>query len=234
MTTVVSVAIRNSLVREGLRRILADAGFEVAESADDLDNLDHRLRPSGPHILLIDNDLLGEDTSSAICDILHQMPHARIVVLVETFQFSEMAAVYTAGAYAYFLNQVPYQSLVAMMQMVSMGQKVAPPELIELLETMPASREPLDQKTAIERFGLSEREGVVLTSLERGLPNKAISRELGVSESAVKATVKSILKKLSVQNRTQAAILARGNDFVSHFPQETAGDARARENNRSE
>lgn len=210
MTTAVSVAIRNSLIREGVRRILSDSGFDLTESVDDL----HKLAPpqeAGPadHVIVVDRSLLGSDGAAVVGEILHRFPSARVVALVSSFEFTEMAAIYAAGAYAYFLDQVPYQSLVAMMQMVAVGQKVAPPEIIDLLDNLLLLTETPPLHRGAQGYDLSEREWDVLGALERGLPNKTISRDIGISESAVKATVKSLLKKLSVSNRTQAAVLAR-------------------------
>lgn len=208
-SVVVSVAIRNSLIREGVRRILSDSGFDLAESVDALERLSPRSETEAAHVIVVGGSLLGDEGAAVIADVLHHFPNARVVALVSSFDFNEMAAIYAAGAYAYFLDQVPYQSLVAMMQMVAVGQKVAPPEIIALLDNLLLITEfPAQQRTA-QGYDLSDREWDVLGALERGLPNKTISRDIGISESAVKATVKSLLKKLSVSNRTQAAVLAR-------------------------
>lgn len=210
MTTVVSVAIRNSLIREGVRRILSDSGFTLDEPVDDLESLSSPSAAEiGEHLIVVDGSLLGRDGPAVIGDILYRFPDARVIALVSTFEFTEMAAIYAAGAYAYFLDQIPYQSLVAMMQMVAVGQKVAPPEIIDLLDNLLLLTEMPAQRHTTLAYDLGEREWEVLGGLERGLPNKTISRDIGISESAVKATVKSLLKKLSVTNRTQAAVLAR-------------------------
>jgi len=210
MTTVVSVAIRNSLIREGVRRILSDSGFTLDEPVDDLESLSSpAVTDTGEHLIVVDGSLLGRNGPAVVEDILHRFPDAKVIALVSAFDFTEMAAIYAAGAYAYFLDQVPYQSLVAMMQMVAVGQKVAPPEIIDLLDNLLLLTEMPAQRHATLAYDLGEREWEVLGALERGLPNKTISRDIGISESAVKATVKSLLKKLSVANRTQAAVLAR-------------------------
>ncbi|WP_395334418.1 response regulator transcription factor [Novosphingobium sp. BL-8H] len=224
MATAVSLAIRNALVREGVRRILSDSWFEIIETVDNL----AELAPAQPvlltqpasltqplpqsssdaHIVVIDRSLLGIDGAGTVSALHTRFPLARIVTLVDTFDFSQMVAIYAAGAYAYFLDHVPYQSLVAMMQMVAVGQKVAPPELVDLLDKMQLIASCPPPRPAVDAYNLNDRERRVLAHLGQGLPNKAIARDLGVSESAMKATVKSILKKLGVRNRTQAAVLA--------------------------
>lgn len=210
MATAVSLAIRNALVREGVRRILSDSWFDIVETVDNLDELDLALPPtSEARILVIDRSLLGPDGATTVATTQARFPNTRIVTLVDSFDFPQMVAIYAAGAYAYFLDHVPYQSLVAMMQMVAIGQRVAPPELVDLLDKMLLVTNSPPQRTSTDSYNLNPRERSVLTHLGQGLPNKAIARDLGVSESAMKATVKSILKKLGVQNRTQAAVMAR-------------------------
>lgn len=210
MATAVSLAIRNALVREGVRRILSDSWFDIVETVDDLADLDADVpRAAEGHILVIDRSLLGTDGAATVAAIRAAFPRTRVVTLVDTFDYAQMVAIYGAGAYAYFLDYVPYQALVAMMQMVAIGQKVAPPELIDLLGSMLLVTSHAERSDTIDTYRLNERERAVLGHLGEGLPNKAIARDLGVSESAMKATVKSILKKLGVRNRTQAAVMAR-------------------------
>lgn len=210
----VSLAIRNPLTCEGLRRILSEAEFDIACTVDRLEALDESCASESPHLLVVDRPTMGADAASAVAEVLQRLPDFRVVILADKFLYAEMAAVYSAGAYAYFLSHAPYQSFIAMMQMVALGQKVAPTELIDMLNSMPIDTG-RTQTPAARVFGLSERELVILNYLVRGLPNKAISRHLAISESAVKVAVKAILRKMSVQNRTQAAVLAHDMDLLS-------------------
>lgn len=209
MSAAVSVGINNSLIREGVRKILSDAGFDVVQAVDQLGKLEIDDVSPESHIVVVDRPLLGSDSAAGATGILDRACGARIVVLVDSFHYPEMWALYSAGVYAYFLNHVPYQALVAMMQMVSIGQKVAPPELIDYLGSVPPVPERPEHPLSSVDFDFKERERNVLEALGRGLSNRAISDELDMSEAAVKATVKLILRKLSVQNRTQAAVLVR-------------------------
>ena len=209
MSASVSVGINNSLIREGVRKILSDAGFEIVQAVDQLAKLEIEDVSAEAHIVVVDRSLLGNDSAAGASDLLDRACGVRIVVLVDAFHYPEMWSLYSAGIYAYFLNHVSYQALVAMMQMVSIGQKVAPPELIDYLGGVPPVPERSEHLLSAADFDLKEREHKVLKGLGRGLSNRAISDELDMSEAAVKATVKLILRKLSVQNRTQAAVLAR-------------------------
>ncbi|HUD27823.1 MAG TPA: response regulator transcription factor [Novosphingobium sp.] len=217
MPASISVAIKNSIIREGLRRILTDSSFDVTESVSSLEDL-QLIFNSDPehHLLVVERDLLHQDFEENL-EALRRGHHAvRIVVLTSAFDFDEMIAVYTAGAYAYFPDHVPYLSLVAVLQMVSSGQKVAPHEAVDFLVNMPAASLRAVDSSAAEAYNFRERELRVLEFLALGQPNKAISRELGINESAVKAAVKAILRKLGVENRTQAAVMAR--ELISKYP----------------
>ena len=100
------------------------------------------------------------------------------------------------------------------MKLVAMGHKLAPSGLIDALgDVHPAALTPPPQFN-IAKLRFTEREQEILRHLVRGSPNKVISRDLAISESAVKASVKCVLRKLAVQNRTQAAIIAHDIEFA--------------------
>lgn len=210
MPASISVAIKNSINREGLRRILNDSCFDVSESVSSLEDL-QLVFHSDPeqHLLVVERDLLHAQFEENLEIIQRDHENLRIVVLTSAFDFDEMIAVYAAGAYAYFPDDVPYLSLVAVLQMVSNGQKVASHEAVDFLVNMPMTSLRSVDSSAVGTFNFRERELRVLEFLALGQPNKAISRELGINESAVKAAVKAILRKLGVENRTQAAVMAR-------------------------
>lgn len=210
MPASISIAITNSIIREGLRRIFTDAAFEVAESVSALDELTLGAPEDDlQHILVVERELLQDNCTGIVETMQRDHPEMRIIVLTGAFDFDEMVALYAAGAYAYFPDNVPYLSLVAILQMVSNGQKVAPPEVIDFLVSLPAATRHAAPAPAIEAFGFRDRELRVLEHLALGQPNKAISRDMGINETAVKAAVKAILRKLGVENRTQAAVMAR-------------------------
>ncbi|TCM20853.1 two-component system nitrate/nitrite response regulator NarL [Novosphingobium sp. PhB165] len=211
MSITMFVAMKNSLAQEGMCRILADSALGTAEPLRSLAALAPAL--AGRHeeaILVIDRSICGADGAATLGNLLLRYPRLRIVVLVESFEFSEMAALYMAGAHAYFLIDSPCQSLVSMMQMVAIGQRVAPPEIIDMVDNMlVVTSRGAPQSASVEDYKFNTRELDVLASLRNGLQNKTIAYDLNVTEAAIKATVKSILTKLGARNRTQAAVMAR-------------------------
>ncbi len=204
-----SLVVKSALAREGLRRILIDNGFGVAQAIASADDLD--IDPlAGAHIVLYDGALLapGGDLDP-LMGLMGAAPEMRVVLLVESFDFELMNRAFAAGVHGYILQDIPYQSFLVMVQLVSLGEKVAPSELIDSLscrQTAPVEQEPAD---VAAMYGLAEREREILECLVMGMPNKLISRRLGVSEATVKLHVKTIFRKMSVSNRTQAAMMAR-------------------------
>src|SRR4051812_37842885 len=112
LSSTLSLAVKNSLAREGLRRILTEAGFEVVEGVDDLVDLARGLQTSGVHIFVIERSLAGNSIGGVIEGLLASAPNARIVIVADSFDLEDMVAVYSAGAYAYVQVAVPYQSFV--------------------------------------------------------------------------------------------------------------------------
>lgn len=204
-TVVASLVVKNALAREGLRRILTDGGYNVAQSIEDIDEL----ADSDSHIIIVDQAIMEHDGVDRISELIGRFDRAKLVVLTESFDFDTMSRIFAAGAYGYVLNDVPYQAFLAKMQLVSMGEKVAPADLIDTLRDLHPADNRDDHSADLARFDLTAREQDILRGLVMGLPNKLISRELGVSEATVKLAVKTIFRKLSVRNRTQAAILAK-------------------------
>ncbi len=211
MSTAIFISVKNSLAHEGLCRILADSGFPVIEAVKNPASLSPAITNRYENsILIVDQSLADADQTGTLAALLKRCPQLRVVVLVERFEFSEMVALYMAGVHAYYLINSPCQSLVAMMQMVAIGQKVAPPEIIDLVEHMMiVTNRAAPRNASLTAYNFNEREREVLESLRNGHQNKTIAYALNLSEAAIKATVKSILTKLGARNRTQAAVMAR-------------------------
>ncbi len=207
----VTVVSDNALAREGLRRILEGDKFTVVESHSSGRGLaSARDRQSSPDIVILD---IGDvdDTGEEIEVCQEAMPDAKIVILSNDFNFDLMFEAFKAGVDAYIVKRVDCAALVRSLQLVHLGEKVMPSELVSgfparwtgrVLPSMP-------EREAISL--LSEREIETLRYLILGSPNKVIAGHLDISEATVKVHVKAILRKLGAQNRTQAAVWAVNN-----------------------
>ncbi len=222
----VQILCRNAIVREGLGRILADNDFSVLHCStvgDALNQNEHVESGDDNRINLIDIGFLEQDP-----DILQSFRRndaaSHIVILADKFDLETMMDCFRQGAIGYIIKEISSERLVATLRLVAVGEPVVPPQLIEALQTrsLPCER---DNERPADAACLSNREFQILRWLIVGHPNKIISQRMDISEATVKVHVKSILRKLNVQNRTQAAIWA-----ANHGVRQDIGERHERAN----
>lgn len=146
-----------------------------------------------------------------------------IVILTEDFDLHAMVSCFRAGAQGYIVKSIKALPLMAALKLAAMGERVLPSNLVDVLDrrlSFPRSPEDLDD--SVEAANLSPRELDVLCCLIAGYSNKVIARELSVCEATVKVHVKAILRKLKVNNRTQAAIWASSRGISSPIMSNTS------------
>jgi NarL family two-component system response regulator LiaR len=193
----VLIADDHAVVRQGLRTFLdLQEDIEVvAEAADGAEAIAAAARLE-PDIVLIDLVMPGVDGIEALRRLREQVPHARAIVLSSFVDDDKLFPAIRAGAAGYLLKDVQPQELVEAIRTVHGGGALLHPQVAARL---------LDELT---EDPLTPREREVLVLIGRGMPNKLIARELSLSEKTVKAHVSSILAKLGVSDRTQAALYA--------------------------
>lgn len=201
---------QNTLVREGLRRILIDGGFTLEHSAASIDDLDDAALSSSPRLVVLDW-AKSDDLDHAISCIREAFAHTHIVVLTDDFSYEAMVKAFNAGVHGFIVKRMGCESLVASLSLAAVGEKVLPSQLASQLGEVMVNNSLSEAKTADLAELLSDRELETMRYLLGGNPNKVIANHLEVSEATVKVHVKSILRKLGVRNRTQAAIWAVNN-----------------------
>ncbi len=198
------IADDHAVVREGLRAFLGlQEDLEVvAEASDGAEAADavERLRPD---VALVDLVMPGVDGLGAIERIRERAPETRVVVLTSYTDDARLFAALEAGAAGYLLKDVQPAELTQAIRTVAGGGALLDPGVTaRLLRRMAESgRRP-------DHAGLTPRELDVLRLLGHGLSNRQIAAELVLSEKTVKTHVSSILHKLHVDDRTQAALYA--------------------------
>ncbi len=218
----VRILCKNAIVREGLGRILANNDFHVSQCStiDEILNCaSHAQVVDGVQINLIDAIFLEQDadTLKVLCasDV-----KAYNVILADKFDFDIMMDGFQDEAMAYIVKEISSDRLVGTLRLVAAGEPVLPPQLIDVLQSSSLSCDMQNVDEPVDAAGLSDREFQILRWLIVGHPNKVISQRMDISEATVKVHVKSVLRKLNVQNRTQAAIWGakhgiRQNDGMS-------------------
>ena len=150
-------------------------------------------RKHQPNITLMDMLMPGVSGMEAIAEIRREQPDARIIALSTYSGDEDIRRAIAAGARSYLTKDVLHDDLIRTIHAVHAGENYLPPRIAAALES--------GARSGI----LSAREMEVLTLIVRGLGNKHIAYELTIAEHTVKNHVKSILEKLKVDDRTQAA-----------------------------
>lgn len=209
-----------TLFREGILRILSGTRFRVACHVDSVSELVRRLRVSdgasvapGPgasaRLALVS---LPEGGGEAVEDLarLHaDRPDLSIVVLADSFDAECLRRCFRAGVDGYLLKSISSGALLNSLELVALGEKVFPRQLVDLLSPIGGRADTAAPHRDLGR--LSERETEILRCLVAGHSNKVIAGMLEITEATVKVHLKSILRKIGATNRTQAAIWGLNN-----------------------
>jgi DNA-binding NarL/FixJ family response regulator len=187
----------HQMVREGIVALLQMQGdFQVVGEAGEGESAVALYRLQRPDVALVDLRMPGKDGVAVIEAIRGEFPEARLLVLTTYDSDDDVARALRAGASGYLLKGAGRQALAEAVRAVHAGRRHVPPALADRILQRPDD-EPL-----------SGREIEVLRRIARGLGNRAIGEELGISESTVKGHVNRLLAKLGVTDRTKALVVA--------------------------
>ena len=221
---------KSILLREGLARILRSENFRILASvscADDL--LSSKLQLHQPLFLVVHT---GDDFDAAVEQIelfRDQYPGRRIAIVADHYRLSELVSAFRAGANGYFVDVMACDVFIKSIELVMMGETIFPPAFLSFVldpegdpRGQAAPRDENNQAILIRTENtlapqLSAREKSILRCLIEGDSNKCIARKIDIAEATVKVHVKAILRKIRVQNRTQAAIWGMNNGSVTRF-----------------
>jgi DNA-binding NarL/FixJ family response regulator len=194
------------VVRQGLRALLeVQDGIEVAGEAGDGPAALALAADREPDVILLDLKLPGLDGLTVLSELRKRQDKSRVLILTSVTDHSSAAAAVRNGAAGVLYKDVDPDALVRAIRAVHDGHLLLAPEAAgTLLEPANTRTRGLDALTARERE--------VLAELAQGRSNREIARALNVSEKTIKAHVSSVLSKLGVQDRTQAALFAVRNE----------------------
>jgi NarL family two-component system response regulator LiaR len=208
----VLIADDHAVVRQGLRTFLElQDDIEVVGDACDGEEAVVAALDGRPDVVLMDLMMPGVDGIEATRRILRERPATRVIALTSFLDDDKVLPAVRAGAAGYLLKDVEPGELVRAIHTVNDGEPLLHPAVTaRVMRELSEGDEP----AAAADGGLTAREREVLALVARGLPNKLIARELGIAEKTVKTHVSSILAKLGVSDRTQAALLAVRRGWV--------------------
>jgi DNA-binding NarL/FixJ family response regulator len=193
----------HGIVREGLRALLDDGEeFVIVGEAGNGDEACEAVRRLAPDIVLMDLKMPGMPASDAIRVIRASSPSVKVIALTSYAEDGQVREIMAAGAAGYILKDVTKADFVTALRTVAGGQTwlhpLAQRSLVEQLRNRQA--DPLAL--------LTQRERSVLDLIARGKSNRQIGDELHLTEGTVKGYVSTILAKLKLEDRTQAALFA--------------------------
>ena len=164
-------------------------------------------------IVFIDLDLLDKEWRYYMKRVMSKLGKAKLVVITSQDSVRIFSFLFDSGAYSYILKK--YDSSIAriILELVMCGSAYFPPELILRYISESDSRTPSDFSLP-EGKHLTQRQQQVLLCLGRGLSNKEIAAELGVSDSTVKLHINNLMRVLDVDNRTQIVLMAQKMGFL--------------------
>ncbi len=204
----------HTLFRRGLTALLMrDPSLVVVADAADAGEAQRRAHEFQPDLILLDNHLPGVTGIHAIPSMRQAAPRARILMLTVSEDEADLAAALRAGVSGYLLKTMEGDALVAALRRVMRGESVVSDELTSKLikafrdsPSQPGDRARTLPASPLE--ALSPRELDILRGIAHGASNKEIAREHGIAETTVKIHVQHVLRKLGLNSRVQAAVLA--------------------------
>jgi DNA-binding NarL/FixJ family response regulator len=208
----VLIADDHSVVRQGLRMFLAlDSELEIVGEAEDGAQALAKAKELRPDVVLMDMLMPVLDGVAATEAIRTELPDTEVIALTSVLDDNSVVGAVKAGAIGYLLKDTNAEELCRAIKAAAAGQVQLSPEAAARL--VREVRTPESTSVA-----LSERETEVLQLIARGKANKEIAAELSIGEKTVKTHVSSILNKLGVQSRTQAALHAAQSGLVPLEP----------------
>lgn len=205
----VLIADDHPLYRDALRMVVPQAldDVQLSEACCEADVVAQVTSDAAFDLVVLDLDLPGADGLSCLRHVRETAPLTPIIVVSGNDDPATMSDVVMAGAAGYVPKSAPRQVLIDAMRVILAGGTYLPAAAVIALRRSQAGREPDAGRP--QRESLTSRQKRVLSLLTRGLSNKHIARELGISEITVKAHVSLLFRKLGVANRVQAAIEGR-------------------------
>ncbi|EEW24640.1 response regulator [Rhodobacter ferrooxidans] len=204
----VVIADDHPLYREGVARSLSeDAGIDVVGQAQDALGAAELAERMTPDVVLLDVSMPHGGGLAALRQIMELPNPPKVAMLTASEEDDVVMQALKAGALGYILKGVGSRDLVAVVKDLAQGQSYVSPALAGRI--LNAMRSGAAAKTANPIDDLSKREEDILRLVAEGKSNKEVGLVLDLQEKTVKHYMTSILQKLHVRNRVEAAVFAR-------------------------
>jgi DNA-binding NarL/FixJ family response regulator len=204
------IADDHEVVRLGIKSLLAGTDLQVVAEAENGEDAIAAVRKHKPDVVLLDIRMPDMDGLSALSRMRMDNPQLKILILSTYDNPTYVARAVALGANGYLLKSAGRDELITAIRKTAAGEDAWTRD--ELRRVTGALATP--RMAAEVEVPLTQRESEVLRQLAHGLTNKEIGQALGISYETVKEHVQHILRKIGVNDRTQAAVWAVRKNLV--------------------
>ncbi len=207
----------HEVVRLGLKALLSrNPQFQVVAEAGNATEALDRVARYKPDVVVMDIRLPGKSGIEATREIVAQYPETKVIMLTSYAEDELLFDAIAAGASGYVLKQIGSGELVRALETIGRGESLLDPSLMQKVfqRVREASRKAEDEAFA----SLSDQELKILALVAKGKTNKEIADTVFLSEKTVRNYVSSILSKLHLSTRSEAAAYAVQHRVQDHLP----------------
>ncbi|WP_262031671.1 LuxR C-terminal-related transcriptional regulator [Microvirga sp. Mcv34] len=202
-------------MRLGLVHLLSNTNFQVVDFDATKDTQANSFEEASAALIIVGAGPDVCESSKTVAQLRGGDYSAKIVVLADSADVTAIRSIYRAGADGLLLSTTRHDALIKALELIVMGERLFPSTaLLDVTHEIEQTKIAGVPVASTEQTGphvletLSDREREVLARLTKGAQDKVIARDMNLAEATVKVYVKSLLKKLGAQNRTQAAVIA--------------------------
>ncbi|HSC96312.1 MAG TPA: response regulator [Burkholderiales bacterium] len=201
----------HALVRRGIEELLQSRGVQVVASVSSGEEGVRRARELAADIILLDVKMPGMSGIETLKELRAGGVTTPVVMLTMSREDADLSAALRGGAQGYLLKDIEPEELIPALEAAVRGDNVVAREMVGTLARLVRSEAGTKRETqrlAAPFAALTPRELEILECVADGSSNKLIARALDITEGTVKLHVKSILRKLGMHSRVEAAVMA--------------------------
>ena len=206
----------HEVVRLGLKSLLDQyPQYEVVSEASSANEVIQQVDDLDPDIILMDIRLPGKSGIEACEEIKQKKPDIKIIMLTSYAEDEMLFSAIKSGASGYVLKQINSEGLIQSLEAVARGDASLDPAVTQ--RVFQEVRRAVKEEEAASFSSLSQQEKMVLKLVSEGNTNKKIAHSLFLGEGTVRNYVSSILSKLDVSNRAEAAAYAVEHNLKNYL-----------------
>jgi DNA-binding NarL/FixJ family response regulator len=211
----VLIADDHALVREGLKRIISfEEDIKIVAEAENGEKALKLINIHNPEVVVLDCNMPMMNGIEVLENIKGQETKTKVIMLTVENDRKTIRRAIDIGADGYMLKDSAGTEIVDAIRMVNQGEKYIDKSLVSLLFMDIRSKEKKEPNTL---DSLSQREVEVLLRISRGFSNKEIGEQLYLSEKTIKNYATNLFRKIKVEDRVQATILAIQNNIDDYY-----------------